>query len=53
MEGDPLVATSARMRVGCEMEDGSDASELVEEARRGSMVGISLPRGIALTVTGG
>ena len=50
MEGDPLVATSAKMRVRCEMED---ASELVEEARQGSMVGISLPRGIALTVTDG
>lgn len=53
MEGDPLVATSARMRVSCKMADGSDASELVEEARSGSMVGISLPRGIALTVTDG
>ena len=53
MEGDPLVPTSAKMRVRCEMEDGSDASELVEEARQGSMVGISLPRGIALTVTDG
>ncbi|SDK92660.1 OsmC family protein [Paracoccus chinensis] len=29
MEGDPLVATSAKMRVRCGMEGGSDASELV------------------------
>lgn len=53
MEGDPLTATLARMRVRCEMADGSNPWDLVEEARRGSMVGISLPRGIALTVTDG
>lgn len=53
MEGDPLVTSSIRMRVRCKMEDGSDASDLVEEARRGSMVGISLPRGIPVTVTDG
>ena len=53
MEGDPLVATSVGMRVRCETEDGLDASDLIEEAGRGSMVGLSLPRGIAVTVTAG
>lgn len=50
LDGDPLIASSAKLRVRCEMEDGSDASELVEEAKRSSMVGASLPRGIPVTV---
>lgn len=50
LEGEPLIATAARMAVRCRMEDGSDPAELVEEARQGSMVGISLPRGIPVVV---
>lgn len=53
LEGDPLVATSAGMRVLCRMADGSDARDLVEEAKRSSMVGISLARGIPVTVAVG
>lgn len=53
LEGEPLVATSAEMHVLCRMKDGSDARDLVEEATRSSIVGISLPRGIPVTVAMG
>lgn len=52
LEGDPVVATAAALTVRCSMADGSDPAPLVEEARQGSMVGISLPRGIPVSVLG-
>ena len=51
LEGDPPVASAAEVTVRCSMIDGSDPAPLIEEARRSSMVGISLPKGIPVTVT--
>jgi len=51
LEGDSVIASSAEMTVRCDMADGSDPSPL--EAKRGSMVGNSLPRGIPVSVVAG
>lgn len=53
MEGEPLIATGAEMMVQCATEDGSDPAPLIEEAKAGSMVGCSLPRGIPVQVSVG
>lgn len=53
LEGDPPVATDARMVVQCVLEDGSDPQPLIDEASAGSMVGCSLPRGIPVRVSSG
>lgn len=53
LDGDPPLAVAAEMRVRCTMEDGSDPSDLVEDAQQGSMVGLSLPRGVPVRVTAG
>ena len=50
LEGDPPVASAAAMPVDCRMEGGSDATPLVEEAKRTSMVAISLARGVPVEV---
>lgn len=53
LEGDPLIATRADMTIRCDMADGSDPSPVIEEAKQSSMVGISLPRGIPVSVAVG
>lgn len=50
LEGEPLIATSAEIEAHCRMVDGSDPGALMDEATRGSMVGLSLPRGIPVSV---
>ena len=51
LEGSPLIATSAVMRVHCEMSDGSDPSELFSQAKAGCMVSNSLRLGIPVTIS--
>ncbi|QQO44099.1 OsmC family protein [Paracoccus sp. MC1862] len=53
LDGDPLIATRADMTVRCSMADGSDPAPVIEKAKRSSMVGISLPRGIPASVAMG
>ncbi|MEQ9642687.1 MAG: OsmC family protein [Alphaproteobacteria bacterium] len=50
MEGDPLVTTSATMKVSCETLDGSDPGEIIDRAKRTCMVTNSLRRGIEVSV---
>lgn len=53
LEGDPPIATGAEVTVDCAMQDGSDARPLIDEAKDGSMVGCSLPRGIPVRMSAG
>lgn len=50
LDGDPLVATAARMEVKCTMRDGSDAQPVVEKAKATCMVSNSMRRGIPVTI---
>ncbi len=50
LDGDPVLALAARMRVGCVMADGSDPAGLIAEAERSSMVSNSLIRGLPVRV---
>ena len=50
LEGDPILATSAAMVVGCTTADGSDPAVLVEEARATCMVSNSLARGVPVSI---
>ncbi|HEV2511450.1 OsmC family protein [Bosea sp. (in: a-proteobacteria)] len=54
LEGAPLLTTAATMSVQCEMEDGSDASTVIEKAKAICMVANSLGRGfpVAIAQTG-
>ena len=45
-DGDPLVATNARLRAECELEDGGDAGELLSFARQRCTVANSLRKGV-------
>ncbi len=50
LEGDPLIATSARMEVSCTMPDGSDPAAIVEKAKAITMVSNSLARGFPVAI---
>jgi organic hydroperoxide reductase OsmC/OhrA len=50
LEGDPLVATSARMSVVCSTLDGSDPAEVIDQAKKSCMVSNSLSRGVPVTI---
>ncbi len=50
LEGDPLIATSARMEVSCTTPDGSDPTAIVEKARAITMVSNSLARGFPVAI---
>jgi organic hydroperoxide reductase OsmC/OhrA len=50
LAGDPILATSATMRVSCTTGDGSDPAPLIERAKAISMAANSLPRGIPVSV---
>ena len=49
-DGQPSRATGARMRVECNMADGSDASELIERARKITTIGNSLRTGFPVDI---
>lgn len=46
-DGEPLFATAADVQINCELEDGGDASSLIEEAKASSTVSDSIQRGMA------
>lgn len=50
LNGDPIMAVAADIRVKCRMQDGTDGSALIEEARARSMVINSLARGVPVSV---
>lgn len=50
LDGDPIMAVAANMRVKCRMQDRTDGSALIEEARLRSMVINSLARGVPVSV---
>ncbi|MFD3189859.1 OsmC family protein [Sedimentitalea sp. HM32M-2] len=52
LEGDPLVATSARMDVICATRNKSDAAEVVRRAQSSCMVSQSLTRGVPVEIFG-
>jgi organic hydroperoxide reductase OsmC/OhrA len=49
-EGQPLVATAARMEVHCTMKDGSDPKAVFEHARANCTVSNSLRQGVAVEI---
>lgn len=51
LEGEPLLATAAEMKVDCRLIDGSEASAVVEAAKAISTVSNSLRRGFPVTVS--
>ncbi|MFP9139126.1 OsmC family protein [Devosia sp. XGJD_8] len=50
LQGEPLIATNAAMRVSVQMEDGSDAADLIRRTSEISMAMNSLNRGISVTL---
>jgi organic hydroperoxide reductase OsmC/OhrA len=50
LQGEPLIATNATMRVSVQMEDGSDAADLIRRTSEISMAMNSLNRGISVTL---
>ena len=50
LQGEPLIATNATMRVSVQMEDGSDAADLIQRTSEISMAMNSLNRGISVTL---
>ena len=50
LQGEPLIATNAIMRVSVQMEDGSDAADLIRRTSEISMAMNSLNRGISVTL---
>jgi organic hydroperoxide reductase OsmC/OhrA len=52
LQGDPIIATDAVMRVSVEMADGSDGTELIRRTSSISMAMNSLNRGIAVRLQG-
>lgn len=50
LQGEPLVATSARMSVVCSTLDGSDPAEVIDLAKKSCMVSNSLSRGVPVTI---
>ena len=52
LQGDPIIATGAVLRVSVEMADGSDGTDLIRRTRAISMTMNSLNRGIVVTLQG-
>jgi len=50
LDGQPLVATAARMTVCCTMLDGSDPAIVIERAKGSCMVSNSLARGLPVSI---
>lgn len=50
LDGHPLLATSAVMRVNLAMADGSDPGVVIEKARASCMVSNSLRRGFPVSI---
>jgi organic hydroperoxide reductase OsmC/OhrA len=50
LEGDPLFTTMANMVVSCEMLDGSDPRQLIEQAKAITMVSNSLRQGFPVNI---
>ena len=50
LDGAPLVATAATMRVVCDTLDGTDPAAVVEQAKAGCMVSNSLRQGVPVTI---
>jgi organic hydroperoxide reductase OsmC/OhrA len=50
LDGDPILATGASMRVAVTMADGSDPAPLIETTKATSMAVNSLARGIPVSV---
>lgn len=50
LEGSPLLATSAVMRVSCETLDGSDPQKVIDRARHISAVANSLRNGVPVEI---
>ena len=50
LEGDPLMAKAATLRVSCETLDGSDPLPLIAEAKAITMVSNSLRRGFPVDI---
>jgi organic hydroperoxide reductase OsmC/OhrA len=51
LDGAPLLATGAVIKVECEMADGSDPRAIIAEAERISTVANSLKAGLPVRVT--
>lgn len=50
LDGDPIIATAATMRVSVTMADGSDPAPVIAQAKAISMAMNSLMRGVPVTV---
>jgi organic hydroperoxide reductase OsmC/OhrA len=50
LEGDPVLATSAKMTVACATLDGSDPASIVERASTTCMVSNSLRQGVPVDI---
>jgi organic hydroperoxide reductase OsmC/OhrA len=50
LQGEPLLATDAALRVSIQMADGSDGAELIRRTSKISMAMNSLKRGISVTL---
>ena len=46
LEGDPIIATAATMKISCTTLDGSDPAQVIEQAKSSCMVSNSISRGI-------
>lgn len=51
LDGEPIIATGAEMKVNVTMADGSDAAPLIARTKAISMAMNSLARGVPVTVT--
>jgi organic hydroperoxide reductase OsmC/OhrA len=51
LDGEPLVATAARMKVVCETADGAEAKAVIERARAICTVANTLRRGLAVDIS--
>ncbi len=50
MDGQPLLATKATMKVDCETLDGSDPAPIIEQSKMKCMVANSLRRGMSVSI---
>ncbi|WP_380054292.1 OsmC family protein [Falsihalocynthiibacter sp. SS001] len=51
LEGEPIMATSAKMVVTCITRDGSEAAQIVEEAKASCMVSNSISIGVPVSIS--
>lgn len=50
VEGDPLIATAAKMVVRCSTMNGTDAATIIEEAKLSCMVSNSISKGVPVSI---